>query len=593
MNQENNLNTLETQPDHDVAENWLTRVRNFLRAPQFAGNVVKTRKAAILHAFLFSMLTITLLYSVIILLTSESPVLGLALVGSVQVFTISSYVGLKRGRVEIISFIFVLFLWLLLSAATVLFGDPVNPLLASLILVVFSAGQLISNRAAVFYAVLSVIFAIILLFLSRNMVLPQYLEMDDVTFISRMSIFFILMAFFSFIANRTTQTAFEQVQEAEKNLSSRNEELREIQVYLEQTVEERSQQLERRNRYLEAAAQVASKSVSILDLEDLLENIVVEVSEQFGFYHVGIFLIDQKKEWAVLRAASSLGGKKMIARNHRLEVGRQGMVGFVTSVGKARIAQDIELDRIHSVTQELPDTRSEMTLPLKARGEIIGALDIQESNPHAFTEEDISVLQTMADQIALAVENIRLFAGTKETLKDVQRIYGEHSGQAWAEIFQKKLLPSYRYFGGSVTPVPEESDAITEEGTIFVPVKVRGFTIGTIEIAREDPTREWTPEETRLLEAIADQIGIALDSARLFNETQLRATTEQMIGQINSQLWETMDINSILKTTAENLRQSLSLPELTIRTTSPDQTKSSNGDANSHQNGENNRGTHD
>ena len=108
-----------------------------------------------------------------------------------------------------------------------------------------------------------------------------------------------------------------------------------------------------------------------------------------------------------------------------------------------------------------------------------------------------------------------------------------------------------------------------------------------IEITKEDTEKGWNPEEIRLLEALSDQIGIALDSARLFNETQLRASTEHLIGQINSQLWETMDINSILKNTAENLRQSLSLPELTIRTTSPDQIKSSNGDINPPQIGEN------
>ena len=588
MKQNNHQHTNGTQLDQEITPNWGERLRNYLKPPQFPGDVIKTRKAAILHAFLISMLIITALYSVIILLTSESPVLGLALVGTVQLFTISSYVALKRGYVEAISFIFVLFLWLLLSTATVLFGDPINPLLASLILVVFSAGQLISNRAAAAYAILSVIFAIILLLLSRNMTLTQYLEMDDVTFISRMSIFFILMSFFSFIANRTTVVAFQQVQEAEKALTQSNQELKEIQVYLEQTVEERSHQLERRNRYLEAAALVANKSVSILNLEELLENIAKEVSEQFGFYHVGIFLIDQKREWAVLRAASSIGGKRMIARNHRLEVGRQGMVGFVTSVGKARIAQDIELDRIHSVTQELPDTRSEMTLPMKARGEIIGALDIQESSPNAFTDEDIAVLQTMTDQIALAVENIRLFDQTKTSLEDVQRIFGEYNEQAWAETLQKNILPSYRYFGGSVSLLSEETASIIKDGAISIPVKVRGLTIGMIEISKEDTGNDWNQEEIRLLEALSEQIGIALDSARLFNETQLRATTEHLIGQINSQLWETMDINSILKNAAENLRESLSLPELTIRTTSPDQIKSSNGDTNPPQIGENN-----
>lgn len=163
MNQDNHQNTTETLLNQRISQNFGDRFRNFLKAPIFSDDLIKTRKAAILHAFLVSMLMITTLYSVVILFTSASPALGLALVGSVQLFTISSYVALKRGHVKVISFIFVLFLWLLLSTATVLFGDPVNPLLASLILVVFSAGQLLSNRAAAAYAILSVIFAILLL----------------------------------------------------------------------------------------------------------------------------------------------------------------------------------------------------------------------------------------------------------------------------------------------------------------------------------------------------------------------------------------------------------------------------------------------
>ncbi|NIV10908.1 MAG: GAF domain-containing protein [Aliifodinibius sp.] len=283
----------------------------------------------------------------------------------------------------------------------------------------------------------------------------------------------------------------------------------------------------------------------------------------------------------------------MIARNHRLEIGRQGMVGFVTSIGQARIAQDIEMDRIHSVTPELPDTRSEMTLPLKVRGKVIGALDIQDSTPNAFTKEDIGVLQTMTDQIALAVENIRLFEQTQESLKELQRVYGEYSEQSWAETFQKKLLPSYRYLGGEVSPLSIDDQTHHHDGAYSVPVKVRGLTIGYIEISKDDQNKNWNHDEIRLLEALSEQIGIALDSARLFNETQLKAATEQMIGKINSKLWETMDINSILKNTAENLRKNLSLPELTIRMATPDHSTFSNGGTISIENGDNDRGDDD
>jgi GAF domain-containing protein len=293
---------------------------------------------------------------------------------------------------------------------------------------------------------------------------------------------------------------------------------------LELRIQERTKDVEQRSRYLQAAAEVARKSTSILNHQELLETIVNEISRQFDFYHVGIFLLDDRNEWAVLRSASSIGGKQMIERGHRLAVGKQGMVGFVTSIGEARITQDVELDRIHSVTKELPDTRSEMALPMTARNKIIGALDIQDSKPNAFTQDDVAVLQTMTDQISLALENIRLFEQTQADLEEIQRAYGEFSEQAWGETFQKDLLQSYRYFGGSVSPLPKDDPSKNEDGTFSVPVSVRGYTIGTIEITKEDSSRDWNSDEIRLLEALSEQIGIALDSARLFNETQLRAT---------------------------------------------------------------------
>ena len=92
-----------------------------------------------------------------------------------------------------------------------------------------------------------------------------------------------------------------------------------------------------------------------------------------------------------------------------------------------------------------------MALPLISRNEIIGALDIQDTKPEAFTQDDITVLQTMADQIALAIENIRLYAQTQETLEEVQRLFGDYSQQAWHNVHQKNLLSSYRYFGGTVS----------------------------------------------------------------------------------------------------------------------------------------------
>ncbi len=178
-------------------------------------------------------------------------------------------------------------------------------------------------------------------------------------------------------------------------------ELSDLYRSLERRVEERTKQIR-------TASEVARDAVAIRDVESLLEQTVHLISSRFGYYHAGVFLVDADREYAVLRAASSEGGKRMIARGHKLPVGKVGIVGYVTGTGNPRIALDVGGDQVHFANPDLPETRSELALPLWSGDQIIGALDVQSKDPNAFEEEDVIVLQTMADQLAVAIENARL-----------------------------------------------------------------------------------------------------------------------------------------------------------------------------------------
>jgi GAF domain-containing protein len=166
---------------------------------------------------------------------------------------------------------------------------------------------------------------------------------------------------------------------------------------------------QRRAVQLRAAAEVARDATAILDVNQLLDETVHLISEQFGFYHAGVFLLDERGEYAVLQAASSEGGGRMLERGHKLQVGKVGIVGYVSDTGEPRIALDVDEDAAHFASSDLPDTRSEMALPLKVRGRVIGVLDVQSTQEAAFSEDDVAVLQTLADQLATAIENARLF----------------------------------------------------------------------------------------------------------------------------------------------------------------------------------------
>jgi len=572
MNQEINQTTPPQQPSTGPRTNELVgRVLGFFRAPFFEDDPEKTRIASMLNSILMILGGSYLLLGIVTPFLDWNRFQAFIAVIGLELFVVGNLIALRRGFVRQAALILVIALWIFLIILGGLFGTAYNNFIfPQYVVIIFLSGFLISNRAAIVSGILATANMFVLNFFNQAVELPIIFEPTETLFFSLLVLLFVMITFFVVIANQTTARAFSSVTESDKELRESNKELEDIRTYLEQEVAENTLQLERRSRYLESGAKVANASISTQNLQEMLDIVVNEISAQFGFYHVGIFLLDEPKEWAALRATSSEGGRQMISRNHRLAVGAQGIVGFVTSLGQARISQDTGDDRVHEPAAELPDTRSEMALPLISRNEVIGAIDIQDTKPEAFTEDDIVVLQTMADQIALAIENIILYTQTQETLEEMQRLFGDYSQQAWQNVHQKNLLNSYRYFSGAISEV--KPDEITEmtENTVSIPVMVRGVNLGAIEISKGEENESWSDDELKLLNALSEQLGIALDSARLFSESQLRATTEQAISAINSQLWETMDINAILRTTAENLRETLALPELTIRMASPE-----------------------
>jgi PAS domain S-box-containing protein len=190
---------------------------------------------------------------------------------------------------------------------------------------------------------------------------------------------------------------------------------------LEQQVMARTVQLARRSAQLRVAAEVARDATTAHSLDDLLDNAVNLVRDRFGFYHAGIFITDQRGEYAVLRSATGEAGRQMLEHEHRLKVGQVGIVGHVCAGGEPRIALDTGADAVYFDNPFLPDTRSEMALPMRVGGRAIGALDVQSTEEAAFDQDDIEIMQVMADQLAVAIERTRLFEQAQATLEEQLR----------------------------------------------------------------------------------------------------------------------------------------------------------------------------
>ena len=211
-------------------------------------------------------------------------------------------------------------------------------------------------------------------------------------------------------------------------------------------------QMAKRADYLRTVAEVSRAIASIQDQEKLLNSITSLISQQFNVYHSGIFLIDDQSQYAILRAANTEGGLKMLARGHKLLVGQQGIVGYVARSGRPRIALDVGADAVFFDNPDLPATHSELALPLKIREVIIGVLDLQSSEAKAFNEEDISVLSILADQIALAIQNVRAVEQAQTALHEIQISSQAATTEAWKEFGIKLKIKGYRFDG--IRPEP-------------------------------------------------------------------------------------------------------------------------------------------
>ncbi|MFN2164703.1 MAG: GAF domain-containing protein, partial [Anaerolineae bacterium] len=355
--------------------------------------------------------------------------------------------------------------------------------------------------------------------------------------------------------------------------------LREMIGSLEQRVADRTRDLEHRAVQLATAADVGRAAASILDLEALTQRVVDLVRDRFDLYYTGLFLLDPQGRYAVLEAGTGTAGQTMKNQGHKLEVGGVSMVGTACARHQARIALDVGDEPVRFDNPLLPETRSEMALPLVAGGAVLGAMDVQSTEPAAFSEEDIAVLQLVADQVAVAIQNAKLFAEAQTSLEAERRAYGQIGREAWAQLIQGAGASlGYTSDEQGLSPTLQLSEPHTQvairtgqvvtgsdgAGNLAMPIQVRDQVIGVIDAQKPEGASAWTPEEITLLQTLIDQLGIALEGARLYEDTQYRAVQERMIAQVAARMRETLDVRTVLETAADELYQTLGLDKVVI-----------------------------
>jgi GAF domain-containing protein/HAMP domain-containing protein len=358
---------------------------------------------------------------------------------------------------------------------------------------------------------------------------------------------------------------------------------------VEQLLEGLEQRVADRTRGLQAAAEVSRAITSVLDPNELLRQVVDLARERFDLYYVGLFLLDEERRFAVLRAGTGEAGQKMLAQGHRLEVGGKSMIGQCVARAEARIALDVGEEPVRFDNPLLPETRSELALPLRSRGRVIGAMTVQSAKEAAFDETGIAVFQTMADQVAVAIDNAWLFTNAQAALAEMEAIHRRYLGQAWAEYALTRAISGYEQTDAGIMPLddkvlPEVQQTVTGQrpivwrgngdedmtqesspSALVVPILLRGQPIGALGFKEARGKRRWSAEDVALAGAIAEQLALAADNLRLLDETQRRAARERLTSKVTARMRETLDLEAVLKTAAGEMRQTLGLDKIVIR----------------------------
>jgi GAF domain-containing protein len=329
-------------------------------------------------------------------------------------------------------------------------------------------------------------------------------------------------------SQRETQTALNALTDERNNLEKR--------------VAERTRKLRRVN-------EIGRAVTSILNPEELLRRAAFMIGDEFECYYTAIYMMDISGNWAELREATGEAGLVLRENKHRVDVNGKTAIAQSVRTRQARLYQDVGPDAVRFDFPLLPYTRTQLTLPLLVGDIAIGVIEMHSSFESAFAQQDLDTFQNMANEIAIAIENSRLFNEAQQSLAEMRATQRQYLHGAWSALTTDKPI-SYEVGDESAGGKPLET-----------PLSLRDQVIGDIFMASGD---DWTPEQRNLIDSIAIQAALALENARLVEESQSIATRERMANEIIAKVWSSNTLDSILQTTVRELGRALEAAEVDI-----------------------------
>jgi GAF domain-containing protein/HAMP domain-containing protein len=358
-----------------------------------------------------------------------------------------------------------------------------------------------------------------------------------------------------------------------------------------------------RTRRLETVMQVSQRLSGILDLSDLMREVVQRTKVTFDYYHVHIYLLDESGERLLMAEGYGQAGEEMRRQGHSIPLAApKSLVARAAREGRVIVVDNVQEDPDWLPNPLLPDTRSEIAVPMMLGAqEVVGVLDAQSDQIKGLGEQDEATLQVLANQVATAVRNARLFSETQDALYAAQQLQQLYTGQAWERFGDTRSTTDYEFRRSELpplqeTPLPEAVAALQQRQTVDLswpasdlslangdgqselqnpkakiqralatPLRLRDQTIGVLGIHTDDPKRQWSQDEIALVEAVSEQMSLAIENARLFEETGRRASRERVIAGVTQQVWASGELELVMKTAVEQLGTQLDASRVVIR----------------------------
>ena len=391
------------------------------------------------------------------------------------------------------------------------------------------------------------------------------------------AIFYLLLAWITYLLLQQVQSALAQSQ-------SYAEELEKNRDRLEIEVAERTSELQ---KSFDLTSQVSTLASNSTTLADLFEQAVELIQETFHFYHVHIYTYDEQVETLNLAYGPGEVGQRLLEQRHRIELGR-GIVGQVARTNRTLIVNEVDAFPSFLPNPLLPETRAEMAVPLRVGMTLLAVLDIQSDRRNSFSEADRNLMRALSNQLAVAINNIHLVTEARQALAQVEELNARLTQERWEQALQRTPVSGYVYTPNTLAPSADdwlpamqkvmmqqdsgesgelvilEQDEVNNE--LAIPIKLRGQLIGVLGIERP-PNTPWTEDEEAVIQAVGEQIALALESARLFEDTQRNAWRDQVVSDTTARVWSAAEMETVMQAAIAQLGEQLGASEVVIQLT--------------------------